>query len=137
MAGVLFLQICGHLLDFGQIPLRWVFPKPRKQNPFTLPGIGKRVLWKNRTRRVCNPDTGKPLRIPAKTVVKMRVAKAVKEAIVPEKSSKGSKRKSLRKEVVVRKKPKGKTLWAGFPEHLSKQVFQSPSIGFFCWGSPE
>ena len=30
-----------------------------------------------------NPATGKPLRIPAKTVVKMRVAKAAKEAIVP------------------------------------------------------
>jgi len=30
---VLFLQICGHLLDFGQIPLRWLFPKPRKQDP--------------------------------------------------------------------------------------------------------
>jgi DNA-binding protein HU-beta len=30
-----------------------------------------------------NPATGEPLRIPAKTVVKMRVAKAAKEAIVP------------------------------------------------------
>jgi DNA-binding protein HU-beta len=32
-----------------------------------------------------NPATGEPLKIAAKTVVKMRVAKAAKEAIVPEK----------------------------------------------------
>jgi len=30
-----------------------------------------------------NPATGEPLRIPAKTVVRMRIAKAAKEAIVP------------------------------------------------------
>ena len=30
-----------------------------------------------------NPATGEPLKIPAKTVVKMRVTKAAKEAIVP------------------------------------------------------
>ena len=30
-----------------------------------------------------NPQTGKAIKIPAKTVVKMRVAKAAKEAIVP------------------------------------------------------
>lgn len=30
-----------------------------------------------------NPATGEPLDIPAKTVVRMRVAKAAKEAIVP------------------------------------------------------
>jgi DNA-binding protein HU-beta len=32
-----------------------------------------------------NPATGEPIKIPAKTVVKMRVAKATKEAIVPSK----------------------------------------------------
>jgi hypothetical protein len=40
MAGVLFLQICGHLLDFGQIPLRWLFPKPKKQDP--LPFLNRK-----------------------------------------------------------------------------------------------
>ncbi len=33
-----------------------------------------------------NPATGEPLRIPAKTEVKMRVAKAGKEAIVPKRN---------------------------------------------------
>jgi len=32
-----------------------------------------------------NPATGEEIKIPAKTVVKMRIAKAYKEAIVPQK----------------------------------------------------
>ncbi len=36
-----------------------------------------------------NPATGEPLKIPAKTVVKMRVVKAAKEATVPSKKKKG------------------------------------------------
>jgi len=39
------------------------------------------VSWKASTGR--NPAAGKPIKIPAKTVVKMRIAKAAKEAIVP------------------------------------------------------
>ncbi|MGA2957137.1 MAG: HU family DNA-binding protein [Thermodesulfobacteriota bacterium] len=55
----------------------------KKTGSFTLPGIGKLVLVKRKARMGRNPATGEPLRIPAKTVVKMRVAKAAKEAIVP------------------------------------------------------
>ena len=55
----------------------------KKAGSFTLPGIGKLVLVKRKARMGRNPATGEPLRIPAKTVVKMRVAKAAKEAIVP------------------------------------------------------
>ena len=50
---------------------------------FTLPGIGKLVLVKRKARMGRNPATGEAIKIPAKTVVKMRVAKAAKEAIVP------------------------------------------------------
>jgi len=50
---------------------------------FTLPGIGKLVLSKRKARLGRNPATGAEIKIPAKTVVKMRVAKACKEAIVP------------------------------------------------------
>jgi DNA-binding protein HU-beta len=54
----------------------------KKTGSFTLPGIGKLVLVKRKARMGRNPATGEPLKIPAKTVVKMRVEKAVKEAIV-------------------------------------------------------
>ena len=55
----------------------------KKTGSFTLPGIGKLVLVKRKARMGRNPATGKAIKIPAKTVVKMRVAKAAKEAIVP------------------------------------------------------
>ena len=55
----------------------------KKTGSFTLPGIGKLVLVKRKARMGRNPATGATIKIPAKTVVKMRVAKAAKEAIVP------------------------------------------------------
>jgi DNA-binding protein HU-beta len=57
----------------------------RKTGSFTVPGIGKLVLAKRKARMGRNPATGKAIKIPAKTVVKMRVGKAAKEAIVPKK----------------------------------------------------
>jgi DNA-binding protein HU-beta len=55
----------------------------KKTSSFTLPGIGKLVLVKRKARMGRNPATGEAIKIPAKTVVRMRVAKAAKEAIVP------------------------------------------------------
>ena len=57
----------------------------KKAGSFTLPGIGKLVLVKRKARMGRNPATGATIKIPAKTVVKLRVAKAAKEAIVPAK----------------------------------------------------
>jgi DNA-binding protein HU-beta len=57
----------------------------KKNGAFTLPGIGKLVLVKRKARKGRNPATGAEINIPAKTVVKMRIAKACKEAIVPPK----------------------------------------------------
>jgi DNA-binding protein HU-beta len=57
----------------------------KKTGSFTLPGIGKLVLVKRKARMGRNPATGEAIKIPAKTVVKMRIAKAAKEAIVPTK----------------------------------------------------
>ena len=52
------------------------------KDTFTLPGIGKLVL-NNRAARVGrNPKTGEAINIPAKRVVKFRVAKAAKDAIL-------------------------------------------------------
>jgi DNA-binding protein HU-beta len=52
---------------------------------FTLPGIGKLVKQKRKARKGRNPATGEQIKIPAKTVVKMRLAKAFKDAVVPPK----------------------------------------------------
>jgi DNA-binding protein HU-beta len=57
----------------------------KKAGSFTLPGIGKLVLAKRKARMGRNPATGEAIKIPAKTVVRMRVAKAAKDAIVPSK----------------------------------------------------
>jgi len=57
----------------------------KKTGSFTIPGIGKLVLVKRKARIGRNPATGEAIKIPAKTVVKIRVAKAFKEAIVPPK----------------------------------------------------
>jgi DNA-binding protein HU-beta len=57
----------------------------KKAGSFTLPGIGKLVLSRRKARKGFNPATGERINIPAKTVVKMRLAKACKEAIVPPK----------------------------------------------------
>ena len=52
------------------------------KNGFILPGIGKLVLVNRKARMGRNPATGEPIQIPAKTVVKFRVAKACKEAVM-------------------------------------------------------
>ncbi len=57
----------------------------KKAGVFTFPGIGKLVLVRRKARVGRNPATGEAINIPAKTVVKMRIAKACKEAIVPPK----------------------------------------------------
>jgi DNA-binding protein HU-beta len=55
------------------------------KNGFTIPGIGKLVLVKRKARWGRNPATGEKIRIAAKKVVKFRVAKAAKDAIIPPK----------------------------------------------------
>ena len=52
------------------------------KNSFTLPGIGKLVLVNRKARIGRNPATGEQIQIPAKRVVKFRVAKAAKDAIL-------------------------------------------------------
>lgn len=55
---------------------------------FTIPGIGKLVLVKRKARMGRNPQTGEPIKIPAKTVVKFRIAKACKDAVLGGKKKK-------------------------------------------------
>lgn len=54
----------------------------KRSGEFTVPGLGK-LVKKNRAARMGrNPATGETIKIPAKTVVKFRVAKAAKDAIL-------------------------------------------------------
>src|SRR6476646_7632211 len=55
------------------------------KNVFVIPGIGKLVLANRKARMGRNPQTGEAIKIPAKRVVKFRVAKAAKDAILGKK----------------------------------------------------
>jgi DNA-binding protein HU-beta len=52
------------------------------KNTFTIPGLGKLVLVDRKARMGRNPATGEAIKIPAKRVVKFRIAKQAKEAIL-------------------------------------------------------
>ena len=60
----------------------------KKNGVFILPGIGRLVRVDRKARMGRNPATGQSIKIAAKKVVKFRVAKAAKDAIVPPKASK-------------------------------------------------
>ncbi|HTQ56785.1 MAG TPA: HU family DNA-binding protein [Bryobacteraceae bacterium] len=57
----------------------------KKNGVFVLPGLGRLVRQDRKARTGRNPATGETIKIPAKKVVKFRVAKAAKDAIVPPK----------------------------------------------------
>jgi len=89
-------QIVGFLADKGGLSKKSVAgffdeltalaaSETKKAGAFVLPGFGKMVLSKRKARIGRNPATGEEIKIPAKTVVKMRVAKAFKEAVIPPK----------------------------------------------------
>jgi DNA-binding protein HU-beta len=53
-----------------------------KKGEFVLPGLGKLVKQKRKARIGRNPATGAEIKIPAKTVLKFRIAKAAKDAVL-------------------------------------------------------
>ena len=55
------------------------------KNSFTLPGLGKLVLVNRKARIGRNPQTGEPIKIPAKRVCKFRLAKQMKDAVLGKK----------------------------------------------------
>jgi DNA-binding protein HU-beta len=57
----------------------------KKKGEFTLPGFGKLVLAKRKARQGRNPATGETIKIAAKTTLKFRVGKAMKDSVVPAK----------------------------------------------------
>jgi DNA-binding protein HU-beta len=58
------------------------YAETKKSGEFVIPGLGK-LLKKHRDARMGrNPATGESIQIAAKTVIKFRVAKAAKDAIL-------------------------------------------------------
>ncbi|CAN5186464.1 HU family DNA-binding protein [soil metagenome] len=53
----------------------------KKNGEFTLPGFGKLVKAQRKAREGRNPATGATIKIPAKTTVKFRLGKAMKDAV--------------------------------------------------------
>lgn len=58
------------------------YKQVKSNGEFVLPGLGKLVKMKRAARMGRNPATGATIQIPAKTVVKFRVAKAAKDELL-------------------------------------------------------
>jgi DNA-binding protein HU-beta len=57
----------------------------KRSGEFVLPGMVKLVVQKRKARMGRNPATGEAIKIPAKTVVKAKIAKQLKDAVLPRK----------------------------------------------------
>ena len=77
-AGVSKKQV-GEMID-AMVEL--AYAEVKKSGVFIVPGIGKLVKVNRKERMGRNPATGASIKIPAKTVVKFRIAKAAKEAVL-------------------------------------------------------
>jgi DNA-binding protein HU-beta len=84
-AGVQTKVIKQVLTDLSEMAVR----ETKKKGVFVMPGgIGRLVRQERKARTGRNPATGEAIKIPAKKVVKFRLGKAVKDAIVPPKAKK-------------------------------------------------
>lgn len=68
--------------EFMDLLVRTAYEETKSGGEFTLPGLGKLVKKHRAARSGRNPATGATIQIPAKTVVKFRVAKAAKDEIL-------------------------------------------------------
>jgi DNA-binding protein HU-beta len=80
-AGLTKKQAASIMEEFAALAVK----ETKKAGQFVIPGIGKLVKSHRKARKGRNPQTGETINIPAKTVVKFRVAKACKDSIVPPK----------------------------------------------------
>ncbi|MBP6943111.1 MAG: HU family DNA-binding protein [Candidatus Buchananbacteria bacterium] len=70
------------VVSFMDQMVAMAYTEVKKNGEFVLPGLGKLVKVARPARMGRNPATGETIKIPAKTVVKFRVAKAAKEAVL-------------------------------------------------------
>jgi DNA-binding protein HU-beta len=71
-------EVAAFLETFANL----AYDEVRNSGEFIIPGIGKLVKKNRAAREGRNPATGETIQIPAKTVVKFRVAKAAKDAVL-------------------------------------------------------
>jgi DNA-binding protein HU-beta len=71
-------QLAGRLAEQAKISKSTAEAK----NGFVIPGVGKVVLVNRKARMGRNPQTGEPIKIPAKRVVRIRPAKQLKDALL-------------------------------------------------------
>ena len=57
----------------------------KSNGEFVLPGFGKLVKSERKAREGRNPATGETIQIPAKTTLKFRVGKGMKDTVLPKK----------------------------------------------------
>lgn len=68
--------------NFLDVLTTLAYKEVKKSGEFIIPGIGKMVKAKRKARMGVNPATGEKIKIAAKTVVKFRLAKAAKDAVL-------------------------------------------------------
>ena len=87
-------QLANHFAEELELPRKQVlemfdklaetaYAETKKAGSFLIPGIGKLVLQQRKARMGRNPQTGESIKIKAKKVVKFRVAKPAKDAVLP------------------------------------------------------
>jgi DNA-binding protein HU-beta len=75
--GISKVQVKGFMQSLTDLAYR-----EAKKGEFVVPGLGKLVKQKRKARVGRNPATGESIKIPAKTVLKFRIAKAAKDAVL-------------------------------------------------------
>ena len=84
-------QIAGHLANKFEITKKTsvqileelaLLASKQAKNGFVFPGVGKLVVVNRKARMGRNPQTGEAIKIPAKRVLKFRIAKAMKDAVL-------------------------------------------------------
>ncbi len=83
--------------------LATIYKGAKSKDGVTIPGLGKLIKQKQKARMGFNPATQEKIKIKAKTVLKFRVAKAAKDAVLgatkaaPKKKKKTAKKKTSKK----------------------------------------
>ena len=70
------------VVSFMEMLTDLAYKEVKTNGEFLIPGVGKLVKVDRKARMGRNPATGEEIQIPAKTVVKFRVAKAAKDAVL-------------------------------------------------------
>ena len=89
-------QLVRHLAEKASVPKKTVagildellstaVKETKSKGAFVVPGFGKLRKANRKARMGRNPQTGEAIKIPAKTVVRFRVSKSLKEAVVGKK----------------------------------------------------